>query len=189
VGTVGEIVARVVVFIGIDGTGKSNLIELVKQIEPLVEVRRVRAAVNPFLLSVGESTHILQTEIWSWTNESSEDKIILYDRLPLPDEFVYGNQMSQEDLAFYDHLCELAGVKFVYCQPADAKDYRRAKAQEPDEFFATHTPLMYDLIMERYDYFLHHTKCPVLRMNHYEDPSLWYTEEDAAAVLKFIREN
>lgn len=172
---------KVVVFVGIDGTGKTPMINLIKGFRN-AEYRRV--VDNPLILAPDEAINVLTSELADWDTMPGEH-LVLYDRLPYPDEYVYGSDITEEQFAIFEEaLSANADVRYVYMHPYDAQHYRKLMADHPDEYFDTHNLETYHYLTERYFKWMRLTRFPVLTV--YWHPDVPYGTKIAEEVLRYI---
>ena len=172
---------QVGIVIGIDGLGKTPLLNLVEQVakDQGVAVERRRLVDNPHELKEGEAIQRAFREIESWgAGGENQPRLLLYDRFPYPDEWVYGPLMGRKetvwDLSFtfrrMDELLMEHGAKFLYISPppspigaSPVESYLHA-VQEADEYVDNRDPDVVRHILDSYEFFLEYTQCQHARL-------------------------
>lgn len=176
----------IAIVVGIDGLGKTPLIELMKEVNPSIEVRKPIPAKNPEL-SLNMSLLEALKESRTWTPYLQDNRLLIYDRFPYPDAFVYDKYSSPDwDLiGRWDDLLLLHGVVLVYVQPWNRLVYLMTKAKDPDEHFDTHEDKVFDEIISRYEQILGNTSLKVIKVTTI--PYGQFSRKDAEEVLFEIR--
>jgi hypothetical protein len=147
------------IVIGIDRTGKTPLIELMRQVDPSIVRHQIVDSPNEWraLSKAGR-------EVERWLIASG---IWVYDRFPYPDEFVYGDNLKRPDFAHWERRFERSGatVKIVYVEPNDLTGFQRRAAEDPDAHFdMTNMDVVLDHI-GKYKVWLTQTTLPVMRVS------------------------
>jgi hypothetical protein len=176
------VTARVGIVVGIDGLGKTPLIELMRQLDPSIEVRcLIKPDEDPRRLRPKETLKRAFVEVAEW-QRLGDDKTIIYDRFPWPDEFVYGGLAIDEFEMFDFFFSNLPRPpRAIYIYPHSMPVYTTMMARCPDPYFSTHDPHVYGLIMQRYNFWREHT-----RIRIYSFATEWFTEFQARLALNYI---
>ena len=186
----------VAIIVGIDGVGKSALIELIKghnrnsYVKAHVVVRDPNVAKD----SPGSTVLAAAEQIRQWGTFSRDNRLHLYDRFPFPDEYVYGplfggSAIREQDLDLWDCIMESHGVKFVYIRPegwdpetsTNLEKYCARMADDPDPHVNVHNGNVAQKILERYENIRERSSVPWLLLNY-----KWFTSADAQRVFKWI---
>jgi hypothetical protein len=167
---------RPIIVCGIDGTGKTPLIDMVVKAwndpdspdGPEMIVHRPPMAVNPTKWEPIDCFEYVIESMYLWKNNRG---IWIYDRFPFPDELVYGTREYMKGFAVVmGDILDRAGVKVVYLEPKDADAFMRRKRLDQDPFFAVHTDAVYDGIITRYEEVLRASKLTTLRIEVGDEP-------------------
>jgi hypothetical protein len=164
--------------VGIDQTGKTELCELLeKESDGAAEVRRIVDHPNDpdTLTKAGR-------EVKGWSGMPVG--LIVYDRFPYPDEFVYGKKLKLSDLVHWERRIAESGarVKVVYCEPQNISLYQHRVRENPDEHFDMSNMEVFLDHVSHYKRWLVQTRLPVFRLNS----DNIYDEEVARRVLAWI---
>jgi hypothetical protein len=166
-----------VLVVGIDRTGKTPLIRLMQRVDPQIVYRRLVDTPQ-----VEYSLSAAKYEIGVWKRNR---RLLVYDRFPYPDEFVYGSQLSRMGFPEWEAAIARCGtpVVAVYVEPHNLSAFRTRAAQDPDAHFDM-TDM--DIVLEhvgRYKTWLTQTAIPVLRMSCDKEFGI----SDAKQVLDWVR--
>lgn len=188
------------IFIGIDGTGKTPLIEEMKKavlfddtaltlIQPAFSVTVKQLVPDPFKYAPGKTIDVAieEFEVWSSYQDTYVEKteLVLYDRFPIPDELVYGTtELGVNEFNAIDKVVR-ENAAFVYIEPIDGEEYRKLMAENPDPMFSTHELIEYDRIIRKYHNYLKKTGATVVKVPWY--PGVMYSEVDAIRILSELQ--
>lgn len=89
---------KAIIVVGPDRIGKTPFIEIAQKLRPNWLFRRPPAADDPLGFSQQAKVEYCldQIEDWGFQGGLAEDKVIVYDRFPFPDEIVYGPIIGPE---------------------------------------------------------------------------------------------
>jgi len=187
----------IAIIVGIDGVGKSALIQILCEnnvaVWPHVVVRDPNVAKD----APGSTVLAAAEQIRQWGTYARENRLHLYDRFPFPDEYVYGplfggSAIREQDIDLWDSIIESHGVKFVYISPEgwapndvdrNLEKYCARMAGDPDPHVRVHRPHVAQGILDRYDYIRERSSVPWLLLNY-----KWFTSSDAQRVFKWIHQ-
>jgi hypothetical protein len=178
---------KIGIVIGLDGLGKTPLLELMADLDDRVEVRQL--VPDPTDKSLADPLVLGMQEVHLW-EMSREDRIFLYDRFPWPDDWVYSSLNGHRNTwrgapgskhQILESRLLAHQVRFVYVEPPPWKEYVRKQIAEPDRLMTL------DALREAYvkyrtfvdDY--RRRKLP-LRV----EKARFFTKQDAIDILDWI---
>lgn len=120
----------VLIIVGMDRTGKTPLVQLIKKGERRAVVKRI--VDSPFDQDALSKAGL---EVASWRGD--DKRLLVYDRFPYPDEFVYGKNLRRVDFPYWEQRMRAtdADIRFVYCEPNNLTAFQRRVADDPDVHF------------------------------------------------------
>jgi hypothetical protein len=191
----GQVDMNNIIFVGIDGTGKTPLIQCVysafvkllstdrgSSSRRFKSVHKVQLVPNPFETTRENIITETNSTLRKWCTEDHSKHLWLYDRFPIPDEYVYG-EMSDQEL---DRWVERIGVNalYVYLQPTNLDDYLKHKLSDPDPLYPVHERQFAEHVLSRYQQFFSVTYAPVITIGWH--PGMWFDDEFGEAFGEYI---
>jgi hypothetical protein len=172
-------VVYVGIVIGIDKQGKTTLINEMKKVLPEVRVRKV--VEHPRQFHTDDILRIAAQHVLSW--KADEGAPIIYDRFPIPDEFIYGEATGADALASWEEaMTSVAKVSYIYVYPSVLTRYMERAHGLHDDAVDIKDPETVKRLLRKYHEFTLQTNTPLLRLSS----SDFFTDSDATDCLRFI---
>lgn len=182
----------IAIFVGIDGVGKTSLIDLIVKNFPSVKAHVVVSDPNVAKAQPGSTVRAAAEQIRQWGYMGSVmNEYHLYDRFPFPDEYVYGplfggSAIREQDLSLWDAIMVSHEVKFVYIRPetgpgGDLTPYCTRMSIDPDPYVRTHNGNVAQRILDRYEYLRERSSVPWLLLDYQ-----WFELSQARFVFQWI---
>lgn len=154
---------KIGIFIGLDMLGKTPLIELVKQQNPMRTLVR-QVLKDPRKMTPLEVERAALSEMAEWPKIKERDCTVLYDRFPYPDEFVYRVGINEIQMYGWENLLSEWNVTIFYVYSSSYEKYLEKIGDERDPIFPTHEMDLYQKLVRRYDFFLETTRLPIVNI-------------------------
>lgn len=158
--------ATVAIVVGADGLGKTPLVNLLCHLASVVRGIPTESRVtvkDPHKLAVGEAVQKAFEHVAQW-KEEPDDKLLIYDRFPYPDEWIYGPLLRrqntvwdwEEDFNFQRLealMQEYGKVVYVYVGAGTLEDYLEYTEGRPDEYLDMTDKDTVHHVLSSYQYF------------------------------------
>lgn len=181
----------IAIFVGIDGVGKTSLIDLIVKNFPSTMAHVVVPNPNVAKDQPGSTVQAAAEQIRKWGYMDGEYSHHLYDRFPFPDEYVYGplfgeSAIREQDLNLWDAIMVSHEVRFVYIRPEGALEgnltpYCTRMSIDPDPFVRTHNGNVAQGILDRYEHLRERSSVPWLLLDYQ-----WFELSHARFVYQWI---
>jgi hypothetical protein len=180
---------KIAVIVGLDGLGKTPLINLMRREDPRVETHQLvpdPRKVDPLSLAAREVAR------WDSAPLAYEDRILIYDRFPWPDDWVYSLLRTDADADVWqgapgpkhqrlERRMQTLGVRFVFLEPPSWKAYIRKMVENPDPLVRT---VQLPLLRGRYTQWLE--RAQALNVRVMRVTARHFTSDDARTILNWI---